>query len=453
MFDPSMLCTTGRSAARSVVALAVILAACAGCDEQLLPPVPGPSAAGEDAASEPEVITPPGPAFVEPEGVPRYVPGDDPTPAQEAQWQAKVASGEEFDEMKLLPEVKVASQRLADETVVDKGSLAMPLAGNEALLTLEKGAVLTGAPADDDRRRATGGNNLFGFARKVKSVQQVGDKIVIQTEPAKIEDVATGALHLSAAASRAKLVQTDGADLSEYFFGHPKPSDYQGFQGERFDQLGRPLTVDLSYSDKWGSTSKFDYHYKKEKEAKGVTFFVEAALKAEAKYALEPRFDLYVWIKGFTLRELRVGAGGKLEAGAKADLEITVGLEAGAQSESLQDALDKLGKEPLGHEPDQTVLATMGPYKGPVVATVPTHFTIEFVAACKLEITGTVQVHAEGGVKADAYFGFEYVRDRDPEWKNLSYANWQKWFEANGTVSAGAELKCTVGPRVVRSEA
>lgn len=133
-------------------AVALLLSA---CDEPILPLVTDAGAHAGDSARQPA-----GPALQE-AGIPRFDPKRARrTPEQAAKAVEKIKSGENFTDIEIMPEVKVASQRVADEVVVKPTSLAVPVAGNEALLALKPGAVLVSGAAQATARRGSKGDNV-----------------------------------------------------------------------------------------------------------------------------------------------------------------------------------------------------------------------------------------------------------------------------------------------------
>jgi len=112
--------------------------------------------------------------------LPVYDPDHPRSPEAQAEQVQKIRDGVPFNALSLLPTVRVASQKASDEAVVEAGTgvIRVPLAGNEALLDLATGEVLAGNRASNATDRGSAGTNIFGFARKVVSVEVVHDQIV-----------------------------------------------------------------------------------------------------------------------------------------------------------------------------------------------------------------------------------------------------------------------------------
>jgi len=91
------------------------------CDEAQLPPVPKPDA-GHTAAADasglpPEYVNMP--ALEEPADIPRFNPAKRRTPEQKAKHIDMIKAGKDFVALELMPDVRVASQRVADEVVLE----------------------------------------------------------------------------------------------------------------------------------------------------------------------------------------------------------------------------------------------------------------------------------------------------------------------------------------------
>ena len=179
-----------------------LLTTAPGCNEDLLPPVT-PVAAQPDTVDAGVADVPdagkkaPKPTLNV--AVKPFDPNRKRDEAQKKVTVAKLVAGEDIVDVALRPEVVTTSALLAEEVSLSTSGMEMPAAGNEELLDLKAGAVLVGGVPDGDKRRARGGNNAFGFMRKVKSVKQVGDKIVVETENAALTDVFDGSLQVTIA--------------------------------------------------------------------------------------------------------------------------------------------------------------------------------------------------------------------------------------------------------------
>lgn len=83
------------------------------------------------------------------------------------------------------PGVEAVSEAQANAAVVTPGQLSFP-ASQTDILEWQPGRVVVGAPGEG------GSGNLFGFARRVKSVEQRGGQIIVTTEKVEIQDVVSG---------------------------------------------------------------------------------------------------------------------------------------------------------------------------------------------------------------------------------------------------------------------
>ena len=89
----------------------------------------------------------------------------------------------------LAPNTLSADASVARDVVVRTGSLSMPLAGNEHLLAeLQHGTIFYG-----DRAPGMPATNPLGFLVKVQSVEQVGERLHVLTEPAEPQELFTQA--------------------------------------------------------------------------------------------------------------------------------------------------------------------------------------------------------------------------------------------------------------------
>ncbi len=181
--------------------------------------------------------------------VPVLAEGAQADPAQEAKNVERIEAGEDFIDIAFRPNVQFASQQVANSVHMALDSMRVPLAGNEHLLDLNLGSPFVGAAVEPAERAMTGSNNVFGFARLVKSVQIEGDQIVIETERATLVDIVSGGLHISQAAETAEPIDTTGVELGDYFHGWNE--DFVPVQPDSgFDQVGGPIGVDLTYNKK-----------------------------------------------------------------------------------------------------------------------------------------------------------------------------------------------------------
>ncbi len=98
----------------------------------------------------------------------------------------------------LAASVVVASPRAAAAANVEENRIVLPISDAGELRGLEPGAVLVSA------RGPSGGHNPDGFLRRVASVSENGDSLVIQTSPATLTDaIVRGSMHASSAGPRA----------------------------------------------------------------------------------------------------------------------------------------------------------------------------------------------------------------------------------------------------------
>ena len=176
------------SAERFLVACACLSGAVVGlgCQGGALTYERTEAAAPSAEPGEPYVVTLP----VAPEGYHT-------TPDDHAAWEEKQATGEDFNELMVLPQVVTATPGITETAHVEDDRLSVPLAGNEALLEMKPGTPLIGRAADVHKRRAGQSNNVLGFMRKVKTVTVQDGQVVVETEQAHLEDLVVGSAAFS----------------------------------------------------------------------------------------------------------------------------------------------------------------------------------------------------------------------------------------------------------------
>lgn len=469
-----------RSSARWALwaAAACLALSAAACDEAKLPPqeplapddiVAGdvaaadgadPDSAGGDTAVEPDATNAPKDPFVTDPAVPRFDPKRAPrTPEQVAATIEKMKNGEEFNEVEVLPDVQLASQALSDDVVLTPTSMALPLKGNEALLQLKAGTVIAGNAAQDSRRRRVAGDNAFGFMRKVKSVKQQGDTVVIETEVAKLENVLTGSVHLAHDASEAADVDTTGVDVRDYFGDLHKEFGKNTQRRGGWQQTRAPWGIDKEWAlwgFKVGGEKKFPIEM--EQSVDGATVTVDGELRVKAEAGVEAGVgigfdvDTPVDFWNSTINYMRLYAYGKLWA------EVGVWLEAsteakGVVEEKAGEILDKLQIDnPFAKQMvAEFTIGEWGPKKGPIITAgpviIPTFYLVEVLAECETKVSSSITATANAGLKGEVKFGIEYTKKSGFQpIKVMEFKKWKEFKLGDGSVTA--TVQCFVGPRM-----
>ncbi len=123
-------------------------------------------------------------------------------------------ASQDYDHTKLRANVVKSTQAQADVVDVQPGKLVFPASAAGEIAKQWP----VGAPVVGNRKRASGtGNNPFGYLRKVKAITTVGDKVVVETDPATIQDVIVGDASLTADPHVAIPIDTTGVDMKQYF--------------------------------------------------------------------------------------------------------------------------------------------------------------------------------------------------------------------------------------------
>ncbi|TSC34393.1 hypothetical protein [Corallococcus sp. Z5C101001] len=113
----------------------------------------------------------------------------------------------DYNTLQPQPWVEVVTQTQARTVVVRPDSLVFPKAENPEVRQWEPGRVVVSAPSDGP------GANPLGFARRVVSVAELGESLVVETEAAALEDIVTGELRLTFDYANMETVDISKLDL------------------------------------------------------------------------------------------------------------------------------------------------------------------------------------------------------------------------------------------------
>ena len=453
--------------------LAALLTACTGGDIQYERDTSGGSADTAQAVPLPAVVTAP----VAPDGYKT-------TPEQAAQWKQKLKSGDDFNDLLVRHSVVVAAPAVTAQVKIEPDRLRVPVAGNEALLALTPGAPFIGAPATAAQRASGQSNNVLGFLRKVKSVSQVDGEIVIETQPAHIEDVMVGAASLSFPKEVTEINIGDEVDLYKIIPDLPAPltgttllpkahkrRDSSGAVGTKKGALSQDLSENLGYG--------FDYEFDLDLldldepiELGPVDLTVEGTGQVHAIAELFVGAFLKLSIEETWLDPIPhvtyffAGAGGKADLGVDIDvnakISITASTDGGDKDKEGEEAKKDLSSKPIekrsGHkaskpgekgEGDKKEEFSIGKpkyYQGPEILGIPTVLVLTVEAKCDFTIYGEIDATASAELSYDAVYGIEY---NDGNWGVHQPAGFQKKFGWDlRNVGGGAEVDCEIGPRV-----
>ena len=428
-----------KHVSESLLALAaVFLIVTAGCGDELLPSTDAASAHPDVVSDVPPYDVPPGgDVVVMPQGATF-------TAEEAAAATAKYDSGADFIDMRLRPNVAVASQSACDGAIMERTRMRLPRVGNENLLGLKIGSAFVGNRADSAKRKATGSNNVFGFMRIVDSVRAEGGWIIIETHNARLEEVLVGAMQISTKAETAEVIDTTGVDMSLYFDGREPMVPLSG----EYEQKEGPLSLSKTFS--WGaSVTKPVLKYKKEKKIGDINIEFSLDGTLDAAFSFKPSFKLAADIQWVLpkVKSIRAGAEGSLNLSTEAKIDMQLSMSAGREVSLEEEEETILQVSPKSDEapPGEWTLATLGPYAGPVIVTIPTTFEIEFIADCGFNLQGKVEGSVKASASAAASF---YVIYKDGKWTTEKSSEFTTSFSKSLTASASAVVECGVAPQV-----
>jgi len=250
----------------------------------------------------------------------------------------------------------------ADDAIVEPDRLLFPRAGHDALLARKPGDILVG------RRQSTlGGKNPYGFLRKVESVAQSGDQIIVSTSHATLEDAIEQ--------GEASLVQS--VELPSRFDGsavapnasHPFPGltaqGGGGLAGGELDVSGKLLDGMIGG---------------------GLTVSV-----SRGKFAFDPDVDFGIQIKSFKVQEFHAIVSGDLAVELALTLESSLSTSKTWEGEFFK----------VSH-----------PLPPLMIGPVPVEVTMEFTVSggAEVEVAGAQSVEAGAGVKSGVKLGGRYQR-------------------------------------------
>ncbi len=373
----------------------------------------------------------------------------------------------EVDTIKVKEGVVTVPAALTNAAKVAKNQLSFPASmASDVMAKWPTGAVMVGQPAADVEGRRT---NPFGFLRKVTGVRVEGDAVIVDTEPALLEDAVTGDYHHEFdVASTQPLVLPDDIDLSAYDVpvtlteGTAFPAGLGagvtqqplevpstgltlfGKQRQGLTAGGPTLAIPeipialMSYNKKWNTPEN----------RPGVGINLSGSVKVTPLVSMSPRLtlDVSVGIRGLSHFEFSVG--GDLKVGARYDINYaavpepaTSLVEAASINELLARSPIKLNAPPveLG-KPTETVVGSIGPV--PVVQKTGAYLV------CELNFKGAVHVKGEVSARISPRMGVQY--DRDDGWTPIAEFPLVTPTVTGDVISGrgGLELDCGVVVRV-----
>ncbi len=408
------------------------------------------------------------------------------TSDQALQWKQKMKSGDTFNEVMIrhdvvqLPSKSVHQVKLADNQV------SLPLAGNEALLALKPGAPLAGGRADAAARKSGDSNNVLGFMRKVKSVKQQDGQIVIETEPAHLEDFVVGAASLSFPKEVTPIDIGDEVDLYKIIpklppqMPMPNSAKNHKIHASHGNSKGigtRNGALSQDINEKFGFGFDEEVHIDlldldEPFEYGNLSLTVEGTGNVDAVAALFVGAFLKVTIEETFLDPaphmtyFYAGAGGKADFGVNIDVNAKISITASTESADEQgkdedEAKKSLTEKPIekkaGHKAskpggkaeggdDEFTLGKPKYYEGPTIWVIPTVFVLTLQGKCDFTIYGEIDATAAAEVAFDAIYAIEY---KDGDWQTHQPDGFKKVFAWDlRSAGGGVELQCEIGPRI-----
>ncbi len=113
----------------------------------------------------------------------------------------------DYNNLEPQPWVEVVTEAQARNVVVRPDTLIFPKADHPEVLLWEEGKVVVAAPSDGP------GANPLGFARRVVSVTEVDDTLVVETEAVALQDIVTGEMQFTFDYSEVQTVDISKLDL------------------------------------------------------------------------------------------------------------------------------------------------------------------------------------------------------------------------------------------------
>lgn len=113
----------------------------------------------------------------------------------------------DYNNLQPQPWVEVVTEAQARNVVVRPDTLIFPKADHPEVLLWEEGKVVVAAPSDGP------GANPLGFARRVVSVTEVDDTLVVETEAVALQDIVTGEMQFTFDYSEVQTVDISKLDL------------------------------------------------------------------------------------------------------------------------------------------------------------------------------------------------------------------------------------------------
>lgn len=386
--------------------------------------------------------------------------GQEPTPEPSAPvpgpWPEDGLSEENVVNIELREDVIVADAALNDCVTVEPDRLVFPADDiTQVALDWPVGAPIVGgrqaSPED--------GNNLFGFARKVREVRLEGGQVIVETEPAFIQDVVTGSAQVTFDPFAAPELETGDLDINDLFPPVPAENTVPApelLQGQGFFDGSASYSTPsqtLALSGTIDNILEIDETY----TVSGTTIRVVGDADFTGDFSFTPQFKI-AWdvdaslLQGAELDTFEVSATGALYSAARVDFNVDAQVvSASAGSLSIDPTAGILYPQPNGNPVFgvnpwiSKTLKQSAPITGPTIGPFPTTFRVFLYLDCRFVVGAKVEGFVESHVNIpNAKVGLAYDGDWIPI-QSLSVSS-----GANGSIAGGGAftMECGLRPQI-----
>lgn len=313
-------------------------------------------------------------------------------------------AAEEGDDVEVSSDLLTADVGFSDDVIVAEDHLELPLAGHEDVLAYAPGKILAGGPSS----RLDSETNPHGFLRRVEAVRRDGDRIVIATSRAALEDVFKGRVTIESE-------PTTLAEEPEVSGGLAPQARWQGQISRRVDIPRTPL-------------------FTKELSTGPVRWDVEIGV-SQGYVDFNPSITTKIELGGGSLEELKVVAVGNVHA----DVGVYVNVDASNPTDA-ESGLQTFEK---------TLYTSPRVRFSQLVGVVPVWESLEarLVVRCGVRVRGSVR--GELRFDADAWItaGGEYRKGRgiDGILEGPTFDMTPRW---SASVAGNVYAKCALQPEI-----
>jgi hypothetical protein len=314
------------------------------------------------------------------------------------------------DDAGVSEDLLVTSSGFANDVTVFPDRLELPRAGHDDVLSMRIGKILTGAPSARD-------GNPHGFLRRATGVHDLGDRIVVDTEPAALTDVFHGRASFG----------VDGANGDDPTLGSAsiRPDSWTRLLGgNMIFPTVVVMRVAANFVDPVRSNESFD---------------VTAKLTS-GSVSFRPQVSTGISISGGELESAHLTASGHLDA--------RVGVNVDVKATGSTDTTRRGLLQPMHID---FRVAEFSPARAlQFVAGVPVWETVEIalVLRCELTLNGEANMTARVATVVDGTFGAQYAKGAG--WSAVRQG---PTLDASGSgidvnQSGTGDIKCSLEPQV-----